>query len=557
MTLRHKMSSVDTAWLRMDRPSNLMMIVGVLMFEGHVDYDRLTATIVARIAPFNRFRQTVAVDESGAWWVDLPPSRDAFDFDYHLQRAQLPGDAGKEALEAYAAARVSEPLDPSRPLWQMTLIDNYMGGSALVVRIHHCIADGIALVGVMLKLTDQSPDAEHEIVRDLAATALSATDSSAIASGDDDASADTQPKSGDDETDFWKQLIAPMTAAAIRTIGASGVAVSKSLEMIAQPEKATHYAKIATAVATEVARLVAMPDDSATRFKGKPGYAKTVAWSEPMPLDIVKAAGRVLDGSVNDVLLSCVAGALRGYLIDNGDDPDGVEIRAMIPVNLRHPEPSAADGSAASQRASNARALGNRFGLVALSLPLGIANPIARLVEVRARMDALKGSYQAPVTLGVLGLVGMAPKIVQTQVLNLLAKKATAVMTNVPGPQLPLYMAGARLDQMMFWVPQSGDIGVGVSILSYNGGVQLGLVSDAALVPDPASIVERFEPEFERLLLAVMMSPRDADAIDPAAAESAIFGTWQPDRRYPTSAGRKMKQVSPRRRSRHQAVAAP
>ena len=459
MTLRHKMSSVDTAWLRMDRPTNLMMIVGVLMFEGRLDYDRLKATIVARIAPFNRFRQTVAVDESGAWWVDLPPSRDAFDFDYHLQRAQLPGAAAKDELEAYAAARVSEPLDPSRPLWQMTLLENYRGGSALVVRIHHCIADGIALVGVMLKLTDQSPAAGHDIIRESTGTEAESSTSESI--GD---------KSNDDETDFWKQLIAPMTAAAIRTIDASGVAVSRSLEMIAQPEKATHYAKVAGAVASEVARLIAMSDDSSTRFKGKPGHTKTVAWSEPMALDIVKAAGRVLDASVNDVLLSCVAGALRGYLIDNGDDPDGVEIRAMIPVNLRRPASSSADGSAAAQKASTAGALGNRFGLVALNLPLGIANPIARLAEVRARMGALKGSYQAPVTLGVLGLVGMAPKVVQTQVLDLLAKKATAVMTNVPGPQLPLYMAGARLDQMMFWVPQSGDIGMGVSILSYNGG---------------------------------------------------------------------------------------
>ena len=532
MMLRYKMSSVDTAWLRMDRPTNLMMIVGVLMFEGRADYDRLKATIVARIAPFNRFRQTVAVDESGAWWCDLPPSRDAFDFDYHLRRAQLPGAAAKDELEAYAAARVSEPLDPSRPLWQMTLLDNYQGGSALVVRIHHCIADGIALVGVMLKLTDQSPDAAQEIAADLAATGSSASESDADASehtppgSPDDKTARTSPGSDDDETDFWKQLIAPMTAAAIRTIDASGAAVSRSLEMIAQPEKATQYAKIAGAVATEVARLVAMSDDSSTRFKGKPGHTKTVAWSEPMALDVVKAAGRVLDGSVNDVLLSCVAGALRGYLIDNGDDPDGVEIRAMIPVNLRRPAPfSPPDESAAAQRAATAGALGNRFGLVALSLPLGIANPIARLAEVRARMDALKGSYQAPVTLGVLGLVGMAPKVVQTQVLDLLAKKATAVMTNVPGPQLPLYMAGARLDQMMFWVPQSGDIGMGVSILSYNGGVQFGLVSDAALVPDPARIVERFEAEFERLLLAVMMSPREADVIDAAAAEAAIFGT--------------------------------
>ena len=252
-----------------------------------------------------------------------------------------------------------------------------------------------------------------------------------------------------------------------------------------------------------------MPDDSPTRFKGKPGLSKRVAWSEPMELDVVKAVGRVTGGSVNDVLLACVAGALRRYLMVNGDDAAGIEIRAMIPVNLRVP------GSTST--------LGNRFGLVVLNLPLGIANPLARLAAVRARMEALKDSYQAPVTLGVLGLVGMAPKAVQTQVLDLLAKKATAVMTNVPGPQAPLYMAGGKLAQMMFWVPQSGDIGMGVSILSYNGGVQFGLVTDSALVPDPQAIVDGFEPEFERLMLTVLQCPRDV-AINPDIAETWIIG---------------------------------
>ena len=151
-----------------------------------------------------------------------------------------------------------------------------------------------------------------------------------------------------------------------------------------------------------------------------------------------------------------------------------------------------------------------------------LANPLARLAEVRTRMEALKDSYQAPVTLGVLSIVGMAPKAVQTQILDLIAKKATAVMTNVPGPQQPLYMAGAKLAQMMFWVPQSGDIGMGVSILSYNGGVQFGLVTDQSLVADPQAIVEGFAPELEKLLLTLLLSPRDIP-LDPVVVEERLF----------------------------------
>jgi WS/DGAT/MGAT family acyltransferase len=232
-----------------------------------------------------------------------------------------------------------------------------------------------------------------------------------------------------------------------------------------------------------------------------------VAWSEPIPLPEVKAVGKVLGCSVNDMLLSSAAGALRAYLVERGDSVEDVEIRGLIPVNMRQPEDFAE--------------LGNRFGLVALELPVGVENPLARLYATKERMDRLKGSLQAAVTLTLLGAVGMAPKAAQQQVLDLLANKATAVMTNVPGPAQPLYLAGARLRQPLFWVPQSGDIGMGVSILSYDGKVQFGLITDKGLVPDPERIVGRFAGEFEKLLLLVLMEPPERLA-DPAAVEAAL-----------------------------------
>jgi WS/DGAT/MGAT family acyltransferase len=333
-------------------------------------------------------------------------------------------------------------------------------------------------------------------------------DAHADTDGDDEADA------GDDaDADLWRQLLAPLTATAARAIDYSGKAWSKYLDIITEPSKAAHYAEVAGAVTAEVARLLAMADDSPTRFKGTPGREKVVAWSEPMPLAEVKAVGHVLRASVNDVLLASVAGAFGAYLSARGDDAEGVEIRALIPVNLRPPR--------------SEERLGNRFGLVTLALPLGLANPLARLAVVRERMEALKGSYQAAVTLGILSLVGMAPKALQTQVLDVLARKATAVMTNVPGPQQPLYIAGGRLAQMMFWVPQSGDIGIGVSILSYDAHVQFGLVADRSFVPDPQTIVDRFAPEFEKLLLAVLMSPRGIE-LDPGAVEERLFASLDP-----------------------------
>jgi hypothetical protein len=164
---------------------------------------------------------------------------------------------------------------------------------------------------------------------------------------------------------------------------------------------------------------------------------------------------------------------------------------------------------------------------VPLLLPVGIENPIARVFEVQRRMNELKSSYTAVLSMGLLGAVGLAPRQLQKQALDFLAKKATAVMTNVPGPQQPLYMAGATIKRMMFWVPQSGDIGMGVSILSYAGGVQFGLITDAGLVPDPERIAQRFAVELERLVTVVMMEPWGARR-DPLLVERELAASSAP-----------------------------
>jgi WS/DGAT/MGAT family acyltransferase len=207
----------------------------------------------------------------------------------------------------------------------------------------------------------------------------------------------------------------------------------------------------------------------------------------------VKAVGKALNCSVNDVLLSCVAGAIGQYLRDMGDDVDGKEIRAMVPVNLRPIE--------------EAYKLGNRFGLVPLVLPIGIENPIERVYEVRRRMNQLKGSTQPVLAFLVLAISGLLIKPAQDAITSMFGRKTTAVMTNVPGPSEKLKFLGSTLEQQMFWVPQSGDIGLGVSILSYGGGVQFGVITDSTLCPHPQKIIDEFEPEFAKLSLVTLMLP--------------------------------------------------
>ena len=292
---RERISGVDTAWLRMDLPTNLMVIVGVLMFEGRLEVKRVKRTLVNRFLAYRRFRQKAVQDPTGAWWED-----DAdFDIDSHLHQVALPGKAGKEELQAYVSDLASTPLDATKPLWQFHVVDNYAGGSALIMRIHHCYADGIALVQVMLSMTETSAKAS---------LALPAEE------------IDTAPQA---EAEFWEQILRPVTSA---LEGASRVGrnlLDQGKELAANPALAQEVIEGATRkgmdFAGELARLALMGSDSATRFKGRLGVKKRVAWAEPFPLEEVKVMGKALGCSINDVLLAMATGALRDYLAAKGE----------------------------------------------------------------------------------------------------------------------------------------------------------------------------------------------------------------------------------------------
>ncbi len=473
-----RMSRVDTAWLRMDNDVNLMMIVGVWMLAEPVTVDAVRQRLEDKLLKYERFRQRVVQDALGASWVD----DEHFDITQHVTATPLPrrpGDNERLALQRLCGERAATPLDPARPLWHFDLVEQYDGGSALVVRIHHCIADGIALIAVMQSTTDGGSDPPKR-----------------------------RRKTPEDADGDWltDAVLKPLTALTTKAIAMYGDGVARSLDALSNPQQpllgSLDMARTGYKVLSDVAALALMPDDSATRLKGKPAGRKVVAWCEPLPLDQVKAIGKALNCSINDVLLSSAAGAIGSWLRDQGDDVDGDAIRAMVPINLRPLE--------------QAWKLGNRFGLAPLTLPIGIANPIERVYDLRRRMADLKGSYQPLLAFAVLALSGLLIKPAQDALLGLFAKKTTAVMTNVPGPAVPARFCGSTLKQNMFWVPASGDVGMGVSILSYAGGVQFGLITDAALCPDPQAIIDRFAAEFEQLLLVTMMLPWAGDGEDSA-----------------------------------------
>jgi WS/DGAT/MGAT family acyltransferase len=213
--------------------------------------------------------------------------------------------------------------------------------------------------------------------------------------------------------------------------------------------------------------------------------AQTATWSGPLDLTTVKQIAHTIDAKVNDVLLGAVAGALRHYLTEHDEPTDGVMVRSLIPVNLRPLE--------------KAFELGNRFGLVYLDLPVGLDDRLKRVLAVKEQMDEMKGSSEAVAAFGVLEALGHFPAEVEEQAVRFFGSKASAVMTNVPGPQEQLHLKDRRIQNVMPWVPRAGRIGMGVSVFSYNGEVRLGVACDANLVPDPDTIIEGFEVEFDRL----------------------------------------------------------
>lgn len=422
---RTPLGPIDHAWLRMERPDNPMMITGVLTFDEPLDIDRLRATIAERIRPFARLTQRIRARSFGrAEWEDVP----SFRVEDHVHHRHLPPPADRGVLQREIAALVSTPLPFDRPLWQLDVLENPIDGrSVLVARLHHCVADGFALMNVLLGFTDAGPD------------------------------------------------------------GATTEAPHSEPPRPARSPRPSARALLsgATAVGADLARLAALRNQPASILRGQLGPRKRAAWSAPVPLAQVKAIGHAVGGTVNDVLMTVTAGALGRYLDARGESPRGFDLRTAVPVNLRTPGPI--------------DELGNYFGLVFLELPIGIDDALARFHEVKRRMDRLKHSPEPAVLLAVMKITGAGPRWMEEIVVRVLGAKTTAVLTNVPGPREPRYMAGRRIRTIMFWVPQAGRVGLGISIFSYAGEVRLGIAGDARLVPDPERILELFPSELEAL----------------------------------------------------------
>ena len=261
--------------------------------------------------------------------------------------------------------------------------------------------------------------------------------------------------------------------------------------------------------------MLALPDDPVTPLRGELSGDKRIAWAAPLDLAEIRTVGKALGCTVNDVLMAAIAGALGAHLREaHGIDTDELVLRASVPVDLRTPEETLT--------------LGNKFGLLFVDLPVGTRHPLHRVFRLHDTTAALKRSLQPPVTLTVLGVLGLLPTAVQTSGIELFSRKGTLVASNVRGPDAPIYLCGQRIRELYFWVPQGGSMGIGVSILSYAGQVFFGIVADRNVLPEPSRLAERLGPEFEQLLLATTVGRLAVGRRRPAYAHGAKIAHAEP-----------------------------
>ncbi|HOW76933.1 MAG TPA: wax ester/triacylglycerol synthase family O-acyltransferase [Candidatus Competibacteraceae bacterium] len=422
----------DVTWARMDTPTQPMVVTIMLLLATPLDKEGLKATLQNRLLSFARFRQRLVKRGIRYAWVE-----DAtFDLNHHLEWRRLPEAVDQPALEALVGEIASQPLDMGQPLWRCVVVENAGAGSAVVFRVHHCIADGIALLRVFLALADRVPCLDE-------------------------------------------------ASAALEERRKQARLAAKTTKAIKPPPSGLERVRWGAAFVTALLRQAGLLPDTRTLLRGPLNGRKRMAWTAPIPLSDIADIRQRLGGRVNDVMLTAVAGAVGRYLRARGEMRPGLTARWVVPVNLRPYQEEIQ--------------LGNEFAVIFLNLPLDIPDPVTRLAAVRARMERVKTSPEAVANRTLIRLVGHLPDRLERWIIRLFGTKATAVLTNVPGPEETLYLAGAPVARGLAWVPQITGIGVGFCVLSYVGAITVGVTTDSGIVAEPGELVAGFEAEIAEL----------------------------------------------------------
>lgn len=434
------LSPVDAAWLAMDRPGHSATITALLRVEG------LTPACFRRFLENHwlgrrRFRE-MPVRHGTTWRWERDPT---FSLRHHAHIIMTP--FSEDGLQEWVSARLNEPLPDYRPRWCFWLLPQAEGGAALVLRIHHCYADGLSLIQLFESLTTRLPD------HPTPPPPLDQTDRAARHCLD----------AG------WQWLQDRIELTETQRLQAS------------HPNRAAagQLAQTGLRLVNELSQYLLSPEDSDTALRPDLLGRRACRWSESISLERFRDLAEATGCTINDVLLSCVASAVRRHLVRHDGDVDLEEalLHAAVPVDIR--------GLLPEEARPGKGELGNLFGTVFVPLPVDADRPLERLYRIKHETRRLKHSWQPGISWGLMCSAGLLPKGWQQPLSDLFARKASAVVSNVAGTRETRYLAGCRVTDQMFWVPQAGDIGLGVSIVSYAGRVRFGVVADEAVLAEP------------------------------------------------------------------------
>jgi diacylglycerol O-acyltransferase len=458
-----RLSPLDVSFLYMEGPTTPMHVGGVCLLEPPpegFDYDRLVRIITERISLVPRFRQKirwVPGHLGNPVWVDDPE----FDVTYHVRRSALPKPGTEDQLKELTARVQSRPLDRSRPLWEIYLVEGLADGrNAIITKTHHAMVDGVSAVDIGAVILD--------LTREPRETAHKAWDP------------DPEPSGLSLLSDAIGELV--RRPAQIVTTARTGLADVRRL--------ATRATSLATGLAATARTTARSAPDSPLNVEigaqRRFGMART-------ELDDYKRVRKGHGGTVNDVVLATVTGALRTWLLTRGESVNDKSIRAMVPVSVRSEEQQGA--------------LGNRVSSYFVELPVGEPSPVVRLHQVSYAMSGHKDSGQSVGAEALVALSGFVAPTLHAMGARLAAglskRLFNVVVTNVPGPQIPLYAAGAEMLEVFPVVPLARGQAVSIGLTSYNGGVYYGLNADRDAMPDVDVLAQCIEEALAELVETV------------------------------------------------------
>jgi diacylglycerol O-acyltransferase / wax synthase len=455
-----RLTGLDSSFLHLERDSAHMHVAGCMVFEGEAPaYDQRVDQIMSRLHLVPRYRQRLAYvpfNQGRPVWIDDPH----FNVGFHVRHTALPSPGGDEQLKRLAGRVFSQALDRSRPLWEIWLVEGLSEARfGLLSKTHHALVDGISGVDIATVLFDTSPDPLP------------------VAPPDHDWVPRPLPSG--------VQLLAD---ALLERATVPGEIVRGVNATLRGPRHVAGRAARALGGVGAMARvgLQAAPTSS---LNVRIGPHRRFTWVQG-DLRQFKAIKNALGGTVNDVVLASVAGALGRYLRMHGEATDDTVLRAMVPVSVR----------ADVERG----ALGNRVAAMWAPLPVGITDPVQRLLTISRDMEGIKSSGQAVGAQVLTELTGFAPPTIMAQAARLQARQRmfNLVVTNVPGPQFPLYMLGRQLEAMYPMVPLAENQALGVAIMSYNGQLNFGLNADFDALPDLEALADELRAAMEELLAA-------------------------------------------------------